>query len=198
MDIGNIESLNIDESYIVYYNDREVFMIEANIAPIMAAVMSAAAAAAAKRKMDKEEKMATYKSDDLDGWEFKIVRAYTRKFKNRETIEQVCREEAVAGWELVEKFDDYRLRFKRRVERRSMDEHLEQNPYRSAIGSPAAGIIVTIVATILVALGIFLFIGFGRGFDRGILGGVTVSGIILGLIVLIAIGCVIAVIFRNR
>ncbi len=172
-------------------------MIEANIAPILAAIAASSAAAAAKRQREKEEKMATYKSDDMDGWEFKIVRANTRKFKNRETIERVCREETAAGWELVEKFDDYRLRFKRRVERRSMDGHLEADPYRSSIDSPNAGIVAAIIGTILVALGILLFIGFKVGFARGIFGGVTVTAVMLGLVVLLAIIFIIVAIRRN-
>ena len=61
-------------------------MMEANIAPIIAAVAAASAAATAKRNNEKEEVMARYNSDDLNGWEFKIVRANTRKFRKQESL----------------------------------------------------------------------------------------------------------------
>ncbi len=108
-----------------------------------------AAAAAKKKREQEEEKMAQYNSDDLDGWEFKIVRAHTRKFRNSEQIEEVRQQEAQSGWELVEKFDDYRLRFKRRVERRSMDAHSQTDPYRSTVGGNHAILVALIISIAL-------------------------------------------------
>jgi hypothetical protein len=56
---------------------------------------AAAAAAAAKRRRmlrAEEERMTQYNSQDMDGWEFKIVRATTNKFRNPETLKLVwCR-----------------------------------------------------------------------------------------------------------
>ena len=68
--------------------------------------------------------MTQYGGEDLDGWEFKIVRSATSKFKSPDYVRRLCEEEARAGWEMVEKFDDHRIRFKRRVERRAEDAHL--------------------------------------------------------------------------
>ncbi len=159
-----------------------------NIVPIIAATAGAtAAAAAARKRREEEEKMTTYKSDDLDGWEFKIVRANTRKFKNREKIEQVRQDEAKAGWELVEKFDDSRLRFKRRVEKRSFDAHTEIDPYRTQVGSDKGVIIATIIGVLVLLLGILAFIGFRFGFDRGVIGGLTMPALIAVTIVFFGI-----------
>jgi hypothetical protein len=130
--------------------------------PTTSATTAATAAAAAQRRrrlQREEEQMTRYQTDELEGWEFKIVRAVTRKFRRSEVIQQVCEEEARAGWELVEKFDDYRLRFKRPVERRADDPHLDVDPYRTQIGisgnqlewSIAGGVILGLGALALVA-----------------------------------------------
>ena len=66
-----------------------------------------AAAAAKKRREREEENMAQYNSDDLDGWEFKIVRAHTRKFRKAEQVEIVC-QDLVGGYRrTVEKLLDF-------------------------------------------------------------------------------------------
>jgi hypothetical protein len=126
---------------------------------------SAAAAAAAKaaRLRKEEEELTPYKADDLDGWEFKIVRANTRKFKSAESVRRLCEEEAQAGWEMVEKFDDSRIRFKRRIEQRSQDPHRTIDPYRSLIGPSEGHIVAIILAVCAVGLGIlFLVMGLSR------------------------------------
>ena len=65
------------------------------------------AAIAAKRRREKEEEqMVQYNADDLKGWEFKIVRSNTGGFRNYQKVQMVVSEEAKAGWELLEKFDD--------------------------------------------------------------------------------------------
>jgi hypothetical protein len=122
-----------------------------------AAAAAAGAAAQRRRMQEEEEKLTAYRSDDLDGWEFKIVRANTRRFKNAETVRQLCAEEAQAGWEMVEKFDDYRIRFKRRVGERSQDPHRTVDPYRTQIGVTEGRIVVIILAvSLLLGLGIAL------------------------------------------
>jgi hypothetical protein len=105
--------------------------------PYTAATTAAAAAAAAqeRQRLDQEEELMTpYNGEDLEGWEFKIVRASTRKFRDPEIVRQLCDEESKAGWEMLEKFDDSRIRFKRRIEARSGDQHREIDPYRTLIG----------------------------------------------------------------
>jgi hypothetical protein len=129
---------------------------------------AAAAAAAAKAAMmrKEEEELTPYNAEDLEGWEFKIVRANSRKFKDAQAVQRVCEQEAHAGWEMVEKFDDSRIRFKRRVEMRSRDQHLGPgavDPYRTLIGVSETHIVLVIVGvSLLIGLGAALFFGLSR------------------------------------
>ena len=75
--------------------------------------------------------MTKYTADEIEGWEFKIVRASTRKFKDPEFFRKTCEEEARAGWEMLEKFDNNRIRFRRKIEHRDGDLHRDIDPYRT-------------------------------------------------------------------
>ncbi len=162
-------------------------MSGSNMAPMIAGFVSTAAIAAARKRMREEEKMTKYSTNDLEGWEFKIVRAYTRKFKSREMIEKVRLEEAKAGWELLEKFDDYRLRFKRRVEKRAMDKYLEADPYRSQMAISKGSVIAIIVSVLIMLIGILVLIGSKLGFDHGVFEGLTVPGMIFVFLAIFAV-----------
>lgn len=101
-------------------------------------VIAAAAAARQKRLMEEEEEQLTpYSHEELDdNWEFKIVRASTDLFADPQSLQQVVNEEGRSGWVLLEKFDNNRLRFKRR---RGAGASLyglnpEIDPYRSHVG----------------------------------------------------------------
>jgi len=122
-----------------------------------AGAAAAAAAAAAERLRQEEEEMTEYADKDLrDGWEFKILRANTAAFKDPQVFKQACEEEAQAGWVLVEKFDDQRLRFKRPASAKDKDTYLSLDAYRTQYGmskNAFAGIIVG------VTLGVCLLIG---------------------------------------
>jgi hypothetical protein len=122
----------------------------------MSAGAAAAAAAEAERQRQEEEEMTKYTDADLQGdWEFKIVRSNLASFKNPEVLQQVCAEEARAGWTLVEKFDNQRLRFKRPVSARAGDAGLEIDPYRTQYGTSSGAIVaVVVVCALLVALAI--------------------------------------------
>lgn len=101
--------------------------------------------------------MTPYDRDDLEGWEFKILRATTQKFRDREELRRILDEEAQAGWELVEKFDDTRLRLKRRIESRENDRRSDIDPYRIWVGiTPArqGAIIVAVILGVLALVGI--------------------------------------------
>ena len=129
--------------------------------PIIAGSVAATAAAAARKKrMAEEENMTTYGKDDLDGWEFKIVRSNFGRFRKSSVMQRVCQEEAAAGWELLEKFDDHRLRFKRRVEKRSVDPHIDNDPYRSQVGARGGRAASVLIGLALLGLGLFLALGF--------------------------------------
>ena len=127
--------------------------------------ITAAIAAAEKRKKEaeEEEKLTPYKTDDLDGWEFKIVRSATGKFRNRAAVEKLRQEEAQAGWEMLEKFDDNRIRFKRRVENRSRDAHLDLDPYRASVGFGAKISVVIGVLNLLAGVALLLFMNSRSG-----------------------------------
>ena len=85
----------------------------------------AAAAAARRAMLLEEEQMTTYGSDDLaHDWEFKIVRANTGAFRNTASLNRLLQEEARAGWIMLEKFDNSRIRFKRPRQARSNDSTL--------------------------------------------------------------------------
>ena len=100
-----------------------------------AGVAAAAAAARLRAQHEEEERLSAYSSDDLaKGWEFKIVRANTAAFRKPEVMQQVCDEEARSGWELVEKFDDARLRFKRPTAARNIPSPAGIDPYRTTYG----------------------------------------------------------------
>ena len=132
-----------------------------NMTPITGAE-TAHARAAARARREEEEIMTGYDREDLNGWEFKIVRSLLGKFKSREVIAQLCQEEAKAGWEMVEKFDDQRIRFKRKIENRRNDQLLEIDPYRTTIGmreTKLAMVVISIIVavTLIAVLGATVF-----------------------------------------
>jgi hypothetical protein len=132
---------------------------------------SAAAAAAAHRLLEEEETMTNYSTQDLAGeWEFKIVRANTGIFRNPAELAKLVKEESLAGWILLEKFDNTRIRFKRPVNARQDDYRLPQgiDPYRTQYGmNPVwfalilAGVIVG--ASLIFTLFLFILIAIITG-----------------------------------
>ncbi|HIK17346.1 MAG TPA: hypothetical protein IGS53_18925 [Leptolyngbyaceae cyanobacterium M33_DOE_097] len=85
----------------------------------------------------KIEKIVPKKEPHLSGWEFKIVRANKNLFRDPAIFRRLCEEEAQAGWILLEKFDDCRVRFKRPAAVREMlnPELLTFDPYRTHYGA---------------------------------------------------------------
>lgn len=69
-------------------------------------------------------------------WEFKIVRAMWPSFRRRENLERFLGEEAVAGWRLVEKLDNNRVRLGRPVSERGRNLSPFIDPYRTWWGVP--------------------------------------------------------------
>ena len=112
-----------------------------------AAAGAAAAAAAAQLLLQQEEEELTkYTDADLQGeWEFKILRSNLNSFAKPEILKQVCDEEARAGWVLLEKFDNQRLRFKRPISARARDAGLEFDPYRTLYGTSSAAVVLVVV-----------------------------------------------------
>ena len=118
-----------------------------------------AAAAAQKKKRDEEEeeeRMTDYRPSDLEGWEFKIVRSAGKI--TGEKFDRLLQEEATHGWELVEKFDDYRIRFKRRIELRGNQAYGDIDPYRTSFGLSDGRLAFIIIFVSLGVVGLIVFL----------------------------------------
>lgn len=124
-------------------------------------------AAQAQEKLHQEEEMmTTYKQDDLNGeWEFKILRSVTNQFKKPQVLQQVLQEERIGDWELVEKFDDGRLRFKRPTAARSKDQSRPRgyNPYRTRHGMSEGVMALWIMIAVFGSIGIVMGIAWALG-----------------------------------
>jgi hypothetical protein len=122
-------------------------------------MIGATAAAAQRRLLEEEEKMAPYADDELrDDWEFKIVRANRRVFHDPAELQKLISQEQPAGWVLLEKLDDSRVRFKRRRSAQANDARLLTtgvDAYRSHYGlSPNAYAAIIVGVALVLALGI--------------------------------------------
>ncbi len=116
-----------------------------------------AAQEAAKRKKQEEEEMTKYTREELNNeWEFKIVRSATGKFSKWDNVEQVRAEESIAGWIMVEKFDDNRIRFKRPFSAQKDDIMLppDIDPYRTTYGMSEARLGLTIAGVLITSIGL--------------------------------------------
>ena len=107
-----------------------------------------------------EEEMTQYTRDDLSSdWEFKIVRATTPAFRKPKDLNNLIEEEARAGWIMLEKLDDSRVRFKRPHRARAQDAYLPDgiDPYRTHYGAaPTQQVIM-----VLLFLGLLTAVGLG-------------------------------------
>jgi len=120
---------------------------------------TAAAAAAAARMRKEEEEMTPYTKEQLtEGWEFKILRSTTNSFKDPEKMKTALNEEARAGWVLVEKFDEGRIRLKRPADAKESDANLDFDPYRTRVGISEARLGLMILLGILGTIGIVLLV----------------------------------------
>ncbi len=101
------------------------------------AIAAAHAAQERKRQEEEEEKMTPYNNDELDSnWEFKIVRSDSNAFRKPEVLQDLIAEESISEWEMLEKLDDNRVRFKRSTSAKNDDFNLPPgiDPYRSRYG----------------------------------------------------------------
>ena len=122
----------------------------------------AAAAAAAKRRQnyEEEEEVTPMNTDPSGEFEYKIIRSITNAFRTPAFFQQTLQEEAPAGWQLVEKLDDGRVRLRRSVEWRSKDTLLTHDPYRTRIGMGEVKLVFVILGSIfgtLLAIGLVVF-----------------------------------------
>ena len=116
-----------------------------------AAGASAAAAAERQRKMrEEEEELTPYSPTELaQDWEFKIVRSAMGSFRSPAFLQRVLDDEARAGWVLVEKFDNTRIRLKRTSKARERDGKLDFDPYRTDAGASQTLIALAVGGLIL-------------------------------------------------
>ena len=159
----------------------------------MAFVPAAGAAAARRRRMmlaEEEEDMAKYTQDGLvNDWEFKIVRSESAAFRKPEVLRKVIEEEARAGWVMLEKFDDRRVRFKRPRSARTRDAlpPPDVDVYRTRYGAPSAqyALLATMVLGLVAAgLGVLVFV-MADGIKAPV--GWTVVGIVPAILILLGI-----------
>jgi hypothetical protein len=115
--------------------------------------VNGAAAAAAKHRRDQEEEeeeeVTPFNTDPSGDVEFKIIRSLTGAFKNPAKFRAALEEEAQAGWELVEKLDDKRVRLRRAVAWREKDGELSQDPYRITVGMTEATLALWIILAVV-------------------------------------------------
>ena len=73
-----------------------------------------------------------YQWDDTQ-WEYKIVRARNREFGQREHVEALLSQESLAGWVMVDKYNNSQIRFKRHRTAQRQDRYLPHglDPYRT-------------------------------------------------------------------
>jgi len=132
--------------------------------------MNAAAHAAVERKKKlnrEEEEMTSYSREELEqGWEFKIVRSASGSFKDPLVLAQTVEEERLGSWDLLEKFDNERLRFRRPIAARSRNGSLPAgyNPYRTQVGmSEGAMVLYVLLAIGVVTAGIVALVIWATG-----------------------------------
>jgi hypothetical protein len=156
--------------------------------------IAAHAAAEKRRKLleAEEQEMTKYTSEELEGnWEFKIVRSESGAFRKPEVLAIMLEEEALAGWEMVEKFDNQRVRLKRRKEAGGRDHLLppQIDPYRTQYGSSYRHMAV-LIGTLFLILGVMAFVFFafmGGSGGSGDTGGWIFISIIAVFIVMLGI-----------
>jgi hypothetical protein len=118
-----------------------------------AGAAAGAAAARRRRQQQEEEEMTGYTPQELaEGWEFKIVRSSTGAFRTPAFLRAVLDEEQRAGWTLVEKFDNDRIRLKRPASARTNDSTLGSDAYRTHVGMSELKLALCIFGAVLGAL----------------------------------------------
>ena len=95
--------------------------------------------------------MTDYRPEDLAaGWEFKILRSATGSFKDPGFLRASLADEERAGWTMLEKFDNSRVRLRRPAAARANDASLGFDPYRTSVGISETRLALTIVLSVVV------------------------------------------------
>lgn len=83
--------------------------------------------------------------------EYKTIQCHTPIFADTNKMHKVLAEEAEAGWQLLAKEDNHKIKVQRDITHRENDKNLDFDAYRSTIGVSS---IVTYVGTTLLTLAI--------------------------------------------
>ena len=88
--------------------------------------------------------------------EFKTMQAQTPLFADNQKMQEVLAVEAKAGWDLLEKEDNYRIKLQRDISNRENDKNLDADPYTTTVGVSSiwtygltAAVTIAIVSVIL-------------------------------------------------
>lgn len=114
---------------------------------------------ASERRKKARAEVIHYSPEDLsDGWEFKVVRANPQAFRSHEAFDKVFDQERRAGWIMLEKLDEARVRFKRPVSQREHDILLgpDVEPYRTEAAAPAVWWMLLLVIAVLGGVALIL------------------------------------------
>lgn len=66
--------------------------------------------------------------------EYKVIQSQTPMFSDTAKMHEILDEEAKAGWRLLEKEDNYRLKLQRDISNRANDAGLDIDAYRTSVG----------------------------------------------------------------
>jgi hypothetical protein len=138
-----------------------------------------------KKLEQEEEEMTAYTSTELENsWEFKIVRGSNNAFRDTHVLMALAEEEALAGWEMLEKLDDQRVRFKRNKQLRKRDATLPQgiDPYRTNYGSSPQAKRMVLAGVLVFILLVGVIVAFFAVSDSGFPGDAITPRIIMIMI----------------
>ena len=82
------------------------------------------------------------------------MRSATGGFRDPVWLHGILQEEARAGWTIVEKFDDNRIRLKRPAKARAGDATLGFDVYRTWVGTSQSRLVLYILIGVFGSLGI--------------------------------------------
>ncbi len=85
-----------------------------------------------RRAQGEEDEFNPDVDDAQSGWEHKVLHCRHARFKAPDALAEALTLESAAGWMLLEKLDDKRLRLTRPVSARDGDTALDFDPYRAS------------------------------------------------------------------
>ena len=109
-----------------------------------------------QRDAEEEEEMTPPDAVDATQYEYKIIRSASGAFNVPAKFRAVLEEEARAGWDLLEKLSDHRVRLRRHVKWREQDATLSQDPYRTRIGMGDDARVIWILVGVTAVVGLIL------------------------------------------